>query len=113
MSEGVVGPREEGAVLKEKNKRRCEGIFSAGVSDGRLHSRTGLCLLLFVPCNCVPATVWVRSFHANAHEFVYNWATQSVYMCACYLLDCDIQLFCCKSTHIPPSPQQPHCMSVC
>ena len=32
----MAGRSEEGAVLKEENKRKCEGTFSAGVSDGRL-----------------------------------------------------------------------------
>lgn len=35
-----------------------------------------------------PPHVWVHSFHANAHECVYNWAARSVYMCARCLLDC-------------------------
>lgn len=65
---------------------------------------TGLCLLLFVPCNCVPDTMWVHGFHTNAQSVFVIGRLRA---CVCYLLHCNIQLlFCWKSTHIPPGPQQ-------
>lgn len=95
-----MGHRDEGAVLKEENKRRCEGTFSAGVSDGRLRSLAQG----FVFWSLFHATVSLPLCGCTAftliHTSVFRIGRLSV--CTCVLAVCCI-VTCSCSVRSPPT----------
>lgn len=56
---GWRGAVKREQYLKRKTRENVKGHSQLGCQMDDLLSRTGLCLLLFVPCNCVPAATCV------------------------------------------------------
>jgi len=97
--------REGGAVLKRKMRKRCEGTFSAGVSDGQLCSLTQGFVLspLFYATESLPLLPECMAFtliHMSA--FIIEWlrkCTRALAVC-CIVI---VTYSCCPVRNPPTS----------